>query len=123
MQLTNLLKSSLDNPLAADCLARLEREGDFKYRGDFLIPLALAIGVYSARARGNADRGGRVEGYEHLMPALEAAAVLTVRLHTLEFCSHWFVAFTDESSAHLFGILKAPNQKDAWNDPVRGYDG
>ena len=123
IQLADLLTSSSDNEIAAECLERIRRDEDVRYRDDYLIPLTQVIDIYSVRARINADRGGKVEGYELLLPALEAAPVLSVRLHSLEFFTHWFVAFTDESSTRLFGILKSPKQKGAWYVPGEGYDG
>ena len=123
MQLTDLLTSSSDNEIAAECLERIRHNEEVRYRDDCLIPLVQVIDIYSARARINADQGGEVEGYKRLLPALEAAHVRSVRLHSLEFFSHWFVAFTDESSTRLFGILKSPKQKEAWYVPGEGYDG
>jgi hypothetical protein len=121
-QLTDLLTSSAGNPFAVECSERITRGDALRHGGDCLMPLARAIDIYSARARINAERGGKVEGYEHLLPALAAAPVPAVRLHSLEFLSHWFVLFTDESSTYLFGILKSSKQKAAWYDPASVYD-
>ena len=120
IQLTSLLTLSGNNPLAAECLDWIKRAEDLRYRDDCLIPLAQAIDIYSARARIKEKRGGHVEGYEQLLPALTAASIPMVRLHALEFLSHWFVAFTDESFTRLFGVLKSREQKDAWYDPAKG---
>lgn len=122
IQLTNLLTAGVGNPIAAECLERIKREESLKYRDDCLIPLAQTLDIYSTRAKINAKRGGKVEGYDQLLPSLEGASVPSVRLHVLEFLSHWYIAFTDETSSHLFGILKSKKQKDARFDPVKGHD-
>jgi len=107
----------------ADCLARIEQSNEVRYRDDCLIPLAQALDIYSVRARINAKRGGKVEGYSELLAALEAAAIPSVRLHLLEFLSHWYIAFTDEPATHLLGVLKSPKTEAAWYDPAKGYEG
>jgi hypothetical protein len=119
-QLTVLLTSSASDQIAAECLDRIRRDEDFKYRGDSLLPVARAVEVYSARAWVNAGRGGKVEGYEQLLAGLGTAPGPSVRLHTVEFISHWYIAFTNEASTRLFGILKSPKRKEAWFDPERG---
>lgn len=120
-QITKLLTLSSDNPLAADCLDQSVRGDELRYRDDCLIPLAQALDIYSVRARINVRRSGKVEGFSNLLPSLEAASVSSVRIHSLEFLSNWFIAFTDESSSFLFGILKLPKEKAAWNDYSKGF--
>jgi hypothetical protein len=66
---------------------------------------------------------GLVEGFDALLPALQAASVPLVKLHSLEFVSHWYVVFTNEATSELVGILKSPKKKAAWFDPVKGYEG
>ncbi len=73
-------------------------------------------------AQVNVGRGGKAEGYEQLLTGQGAASGASVRLHTLEFLSHWFIVFTGESSSRLFGTLKSLKQKGAWFDSENGYD-
>jgi hypothetical protein len=122
-QLTNLLASSADNQIAVECSEWISRGDDLRHGASVSLPLAQAIDIYSVRARINAARGGNVEGYEQLLPALEGAALSSVRLHALEFLSHWFIAFTDEAITCLLGILKSRKHEEAWYDPAAGYDG
>jgi hypothetical protein len=84
--------------------------------------LNQVVDIYSVRARINLElNNGAVEGFENLLPALKAAPVPSVRLHSLEFVSHWYVIFTDESVSDMLGVLKSPKKKAAWFDPVKGY--
>lgn len=119
--LVNLLTSRRNEPLVADCLALISHADEVRYRGVGLAPLSEIIDIYSVRARINARKGGPVEGYSYLLPALEAANVPSVRLHSLESLSHWFIVFTDESSSLLFGLLKSPKMRAAWYDPAKGF--
>jgi hypothetical protein len=89
---------------------------------DCLIPIAHIIDIYSRRALINAQRGGMVESYDELLPALKSAFVSSVRLYSLEFLPHWFIVFTDDSSSNLFGVLRSPKKKEAWYDASKGYD-
>ena len=109
------------NPLVADCLELISRE-EVRYQGVGPAPLNEIIDIYSVRARSNEKRSGKVEGYGDLLPSLEAAAVPSVRLHSLEFLSRWFIAFTDESRSVLFGMLKSPKKEAAWYDPAKGFE-
>ena len=120
--LTNLLVANQSNPIAADCLERISQGDELRIGADCLLPIAHTVDIYSTRARINAKRGGMVEGYDELLPALKSASVSSVRLYSLEFLSHWFVVFTDDSSSNLFGVLRSPKKKEAWYDPSKGYD-
>lgn len=121
-QLINLLNENRANPLVADCLERILHGDEVRYQGEGLAPLNQIIDIYSVRARINSElNNGAVEGFDELLPGLKVASGPSVRLHSLEFVSHWYVVFTDESISEMFGILKSPKKKAAWFDPARGY--
>ena len=123
-QLTSLLTSNRSNPVVADCLKRISHADKVKYQSGGSAPLNEIIEIYSRRARINSKlNDGVAEGFDDLLPSLKAATIARVRLHSLEFLSHWFTIFTDESTSHLYGVLKSPKQKAALYDPVKGYDG
>ncbi len=122
-RLINLLKENRTDPIAADCLERISQGGEVRYQGGTSVPLDQVVDIYSVRARINSElNDGAVEGFESLLPALKAAAAPSVKLHSLEFLSHWYVAFTDESVSGLLGVLKSPKRKAVWFDPAKGYD-
>lgn len=120
--LTHLFTLNSANNIVAECNERLKHGEAVRVCDDCIIPLAHTIDIYTTRARINEKRGGRVEGYEILLPALAEASVGSVKVHSLEFLSVWFVAFTDESVSNLFGLLKSPKEKEVWFDPVKGYE-
>jgi hypothetical protein len=123
-QLITLLIENRDNPLVADCLERTSQTDEVWHKGDGLVPLNHIIDVYSVRERINSElNNGVVEGFDDLLPALKAASVQSVKVHPLEFVSHWYVIFTDESSTELFGILKSRKKSAAWFNPVNGHEG
>jgi len=122
-RLMNLLSENRANPLVADCLEQISQASEIRYRGDGGAQLNQIIDTYVVRARINSElNNGVVEGFDALLPALKAAAGASVKVHSLEVVSHWYMVFTDESIADLFGILKSPKKKAAWFDPVKGYD-
>ncbi len=123
-QLIDLLNENRTKPLVADCLERISRAGEVRYQAGAPVSLHQIVDIYSVRARINSElNNGAVEGFEHLLPALKAAPVSSVRLHSLEFVSQWYVIFTDESVSDMLGILKSPKQKAAWFDQAKGYKG
>jgi hypothetical protein len=108
----------------ADCIERISQTDEVRYKGDGLVPLNRIIDIYSVRERINSElNNGVVEGFDDLLPALKAATVQSMRLHLLEFVSHWYVIFADESFTEMFGILKSPKKRAAWFNPVDGYEG
>jgi hypothetical protein len=122
-QLINLLNENRTNPLVVDCLERISHAGEVRCRMGAPVPLNEIVDIYSVRARVNSElNAGAVTGFEHLLPALKAAPVASVRLHSLEFVSHWYVVFTDDSVSDMLGILKSPKKKAAWFDPAKGYE-
>ncbi len=121
-QFLNLLAQNRDNPIVADCLKRISRAGEVRYGAGGIAPLKEIIDIYSVRAQINAElNNGVVEGFDELMPALRDAPGPSVKLQALEFVSHWYVVFSDESMSLLFGILKSAKKKATWFDPVKGY--
>lgn len=122
-ELTNLLYLNLSNPHVADCLERLLQVSEFRYGSTGVISLKHVIETCSRREVINSKlNNGIIEGYDTLLLSLKAATVSAVRLQSLEFLSHWFILFTNESTSHLYGILKSPKKKAAWFNPITGYD-
>jgi hypothetical protein len=118
----NLLDQNRDNTIVSDCLGRISQAGEVRYGASMVVHLKEIIDIYSVRAQINAElNDGVVEGFDELIPALQDAPGPSVKLQALEFVTHWFVVFSDESMSYLFGILKSPKKKSAWFDPLKGY--
>jgi hypothetical protein len=123
-QLINLLNMNRSNPIVADCLERIAEASEVRLQDNTSAPLNQIIDIYSRRARINSKlNAGIVEGFDDFLPSLKAISTESVKMHSLEFLSHWYEIFTDESTSLLYGILKSPKKKAAWFDSNRGYDG
>ena len=121
-QLINLLERHRDDAIVSACLEQITEADEVRSSADGVLPLEQVIDIYSTRARINAKRGGRIKGYDTLLPALESADVASVKLQSFELLDRHLVTFTDESVSHLFGVLNCPKKKAAWFNPETGYD-
>jgi hypothetical protein len=123
-QLLHLLNENRDNPIVADCLELISRPDGVRDSGSMVGHLEMIRSAYAMQAQRDAElNGGEVEGFDDLLSALKASSDLSVKLHPLEFISHWYVVFTDESTSRLHGILKSPKNNIASNDSARSYEG
>jgi hypothetical protein len=109
-QLVNLLEHQRNNGNTFDCVNELTNSFESE---NIVIPLKQAFDIYSVRSRINAHKGGRIKGYEMLLPALEQTSVSNVRIIRLVSETKNYLVFTDEEYSHLFGVLNIPKkQKD-----------
>lgn len=67
--------------------------------------------IYLRRAITNERKGGPVEGFDELVPALKRETEATVVVHGFETPQEAFTIFTDSSVTRLVGILISPVKK------------
>jgi hypothetical protein len=104
-----LLQSEQSDPIAAACHDFLVAHPDVS-SDTVRIPRERAIEIYRLRAQLNAERGGRIIGYDRLLRAL-AFLPEHVHVHGIHAWPDNFVLFTDENAETLFGILKTPHKE------------
>jgi len=114
VKVNELLQRNSDDEHIDACLETIAQADEVRYKTCIVIPLKEAFDIYSVRAQINNWRGGKTKGYETLIPALASADVSNVRIQLIELFAKFFVIFTDETIAQLFGVLDCPKKESAW---------
>ncbi len=103
--LQDLLLKSGNSSLAQRCLQALSSRVYANYESTGPVPIGEIRDIYLRRARLNEKRNGPVEGFDELVPELEAATEDSVVVHGFEAGREAFTIFTNASVTRLIGLL------------------
>ena len=104
-----LLQTERSDPLAIACHEFLLAHPDVSSDSSGPMPRDLVVETFTFRARMNAERGGRIIGYDRLLGSFPAMPE-QVRLHSVYSWPDYFLLFTDDAMATLFGVLRIPDR-------------
>jgi hypothetical protein len=101
------LRMSAD-PLAADLLARLEREhaGQTPAKTTRAFPRQTALRMYREKAARGDRPTFRTDGYPSLLAALDAAPEAEVIVHGVTFGDTVYLVLTDAQRSRCVGVLR-----------------
>jgi hypothetical protein len=105
VKLKELLLKNATHPLVQRYVKAIGGQTALDYKVTEPGPVVEIRDIYKRRARLNQKRHGTIEGFDELIPALDAENDASIVVHVLEIQGEAFTVFTNVSTTRLIGLL------------------